>query len=291
MKRLIAFILLLSACSAIFYFGRRQKPDTHVGAQGILNTIADTQREISRIPAQITRLSDEEEIRIGDSMAASYLSHWHATTEADTAMQNYVTTVGIIVSGRARRHLPYQFHYIADAGFVNAFALPGGHVFIGQGLIKLMKSEDELASVLGHEVEHVDNYHCAERVQVEARLRHIPLGGLVALPIELFQAGYSKEQELEADRDGTTLAVMAGYSADGAIHLFQTFGKLHKAYVLKASNPDEELSKVAIQGIVEYFRSHPLPEEREAQIKNMVRRARWPERAERPLKVTLQEHA
>jgi predicted Zn-dependent protease len=290
-KRLIAFVILLAACGSIFYFGRRQKPDTHVGAQGLLNALADTQREISRIPAQITRLSDEEEIRIGDQMAANYLSHWHAGGGPDTEMQTYVTTVGTAISGRARRHLPYRFHYIADPGFVNAFALPGGHVFIGQGLMKLMKSEDELASVLGHEVEHVDNYHCAERVQVEARLRHLPLGELMALPIELFQAGYSKEQELEADRDGTTLAVMAGYSADGAIHLFQTFGKLHKAYVLKAGSPDDELSKVAIQGIVEYFRSHPLPEEREAQIRNMVRRARWPERAERPLKITVPEHA
>jgi predicted Zn-dependent protease len=290
-KRLIAFVILLAACGSIFYFGGRQKPDTHVGAQGLLNALADTQREISRIPAQITRLSDEEEIRIGDQMAANYLSHWHAGGGPDTEMQTYVTTVGTAISGRARRHLPYRFHYIADPGFVNAFALPGGHVFIGQGLMKLMKSEDELASVLGHEVEHVDNYHCAERVQVEARLRHLPLGELMALPIELFQAGYSKEQELEADRDGTTLAVMAGYSADGAIHLFQTFGKLHKAYVLKAGSPDDELSKVAIQGIVEYFRSHPLPEEREAQIRNMVRRARWPERAERPLKITVPEHA
>ncbi|HYX53843.1 MAG TPA: M48 family metalloprotease [Candidatus Limnocylindrales bacterium] len=291
MKRFIAFVLLVTACGAIFYFGRRQKPDTRVGAQGILNAVADTQREISRIPAQITRLSDEEEIRIGDSMAANYLSHWHVANTSDAEMQDYVRKVGSAVSGRARRHLPYKFHYVADSGFVNAFALPGGHVFIGQGLIKLMKSEDELASVLGHEVEHVDNYHCAERVQVEARLRHLPLGELVALPMELFQAGYSKEQELEADRDGTTLAVMAGYSAEGAIHLFQTFAKLHKTYLLKAGSPDEELSKVAIQGLTDYFRSHPLPEEREAQIKNMVRRARWPERAERPLKVTTPVHA
>src|SRR5438309_10241930 len=106
---------------------------------------------------------------------------------------------------------------------VNAFALPGGHVFVGGGLLRFMDTEDQLAAVLGHEVEHIDHYHCAERVQVEARLRGIPLSGLIDLPIKFFQQGYTKEQELEADREGTTLAVMAGYSAEGAIRMFETF--------------------------------------------------------------------
>ena len=109
---------------------------------------------------------------------------------------------------------------------INAFALPGGHVYVGAGLLALMDSEDELAAVIGHEIEHIDHYHCAERVQQEQALRKIPLGGLVALPIELFEAGYSKDQELEADREGTRLAVQAGYSANGAIRMFETFERL-----------------------------------------------------------------
>jgi predicted Zn-dependent protease len=69
--------------------------------------------------------------------------------------------------------------------------------------MELMDSEDELASVLGHEIEHIDHYHCAERVQLEARARKLRLGALAvlaAIPIEVFQVGYSKAQELEADR-------------------------------------------------------------------------------------------
>jgi predicted Zn-dependent protease len=285
MKRLVALLAILAACGGALYYSHRNKKEARVGPEAVLNTLAETERDVSRVPAQLTRLSDAEEIRIGDELAARYTPRTESTRPNDVALANYVSTVGRIVSGRARRKLSYKFHYIPNPNLINAFALPGGHVFIGGGLIRLMKTEDELASVLGHEVEHVDNYHCAERVQIEARLRNIPLGGLVALPIELFQAGYSKDQELEADRDGTHLAVMAGYSPQGAIHLFQELGKLHRTYVLKAQTPDQELSQVAIEGIVGYFRSHPLPEERERQIKEIASRQKWPEPAEWPLQI------
>lgn len=285
MKRLLGLTLILAAAVAVLYYSQRHKQESQVGPEGMLNALADTEREISRLPARLTRLSDAEEVRIGDAMAQSYNARLSLQTQRDREMQQYVTTVGRIVSGRARRKLDYKFHYIADPGFVNAFALPGGHIFIGEGLLRLMDSEDELASTLGHEIEHVDNYHCSERVQVEARLRHIPLGDVVALPIELFMAGYSKEQELEADRDGTQLAVMAGYSPQGAVHLFQQLEKLHQEYVLKAENPDDEFSKVAIEGILGYFRTHPLPQERLDQINEIIASKRWPQRPERALKV------
>jgi predicted Zn-dependent protease len=293
MKRLIGLAALLAICGGALYYSHRHKTQARVGPEAVLNALAETQRDLSRVPAKLTRLSDAEEIRIGDDMAAGYLGRFGAPRDAkdkdgqnaaNERMQQYVSDVGRAVAAHARRKLPYKFHYIQDASFINAFALPGGHVFIGSGLIHLMETEDELASVLGHEVEHVDNYHCAERVQIEARLRNIPLGGLVALPIELFQAGYSKEQELEADRDGVGLAVTAGYSAQGAVHMFQEFGKLHKTYVLKAGTPDEEMSKVAIEGILGYFRSHPLPEEREAQIKRIMAANDWPALRERPIR-------
>lgn len=285
MKRLLGLAVILAAAVAALYYSEHRKPKSHVGAEGVLNTLADTEREISRIPARLTRLSDAEEVRIGDAMAQSYNARLSLRTQRDREMQQYVTRVGRIVSGRTRRKLDYRFHYIADPGFVNAFALPGGHIFIGEGLIRLMDTEDELASALGHEIEHVDDYHCAERVQVQARVRHIPLGGLIALPAELFMAGYSKEEELEADRDGAQLAVMAGYSPQGAVHLFEKLDKLHRQYVLKAENPDDELSKVAIQGIIGYFRTHPLPQERLDQINEIIASKNWPQRPERALKV------
>ncbi|HKF20880.1 MAG TPA: M48 family metallopeptidase [Candidatus Angelobacter sp.] len=284
MKRWLILLLILGVSGVALYYAQRQK-ETPVGPQAIVNALAQTEREISRVPAGMVRLSDSEEISAGEAMAQNYVAQRGTLSAADVAIENYVGEVGGVVAGHARRKLIYKFHYIPNANFVNAFALPGGHVFLGKGMLQLMDSEDELASVLGHEVEHVENYHCNERIALEARLRHLPLGGLVTLPIQLFQVGYSKEQEMEADRDGTTLAVMAGYSPQGAIRMFQAFAKLQHTYVTKAQSPDQELSRVAIQGIVGYFRSHPLPEEREAQIRRIMVSRNWPQPQEKKLRV------
>jgi predicted Zn-dependent protease len=167
---------------------------------------------------------------------------------------------------------------------VNAFALPGGHIFIGKGLISLMDSEDELADVLGHEVDHIDRYHCAERVQLEARTRKIPLSGLMQLPIAIFQAGYSKEQELEADREGTLLATHAGYSAEGAVRMFERLGRMQPASSKnRKGSPLGQVPRIAIQSLTGYFRSHPYPEERKEQIERMIANGKLVAKAERPL--------
>ena len=282
MKRLLILIVILAAASAALYYADRHKQQTRVGPEAVLNALADTQRELSRVPAALTRISDEEEIDIGNKLAEHYATHYDA---GEAPMQNYVSTVGRKVAAHARRKFDYKFHYVPEESLVNAFALPGGHVFIGKGMVQLMQTEDELASVLGHEVEHIDNYHCVERYQLKARMQNLPLSELLTLPVELFQAGYGKEQELEADRDGTYLAVMAGYSPQGAVHMFQRFGRLHREYVLKAESPDQELSGVAIAGIEGYFRTHPLPEERANQIQRIIAAKKWVSVPERSLRV------
>jgi predicted Zn-dependent protease len=238
------------------------------------------------MPVSFARMPDAEEIRIGDELARSYAAREELeNTPEATIVQHYITRVGAELATRAHRALPYRFHYIPSPSFMNAFALPGGHVYVGAGLVSLMDSEDELAAVIGHEIEHIDHYHCADRVQQEQALHKIPLGGLVALPVEIFEAGYSKDQELEADREGTRLAVLAGYSATGAIRMFETFERLHKEYLAKAKTPQEELSQVALETLEGYFRSHPLPSERIAQIQTMIASEGWSPRAERDLRV------
>jgi predicted Zn-dependent protease len=286
-KRWLALVLILGVSGAGLYYAHRHKQNeaARTGPEAVLNALAETQREISRVPARLTRLSDDEEIRVGDGMLGNYQASMRGSfAKSDAEVESYIAAVGRVVSEHARRKLDYRFHYIPDESFVNAFALPGGHVFIGKGLIQLMRSEDELASVLGHEVEHIDNYHCNERVA----LRQQPLGELIALPVELFQAGYSKEQELEADRDGAGLAVQAGYSPQGAIHLFQTYARLARQYgrtdQQHDQSPNDELSRVAIEGLLGYFRSHPLPEEREAQIRRIMTSQNWPQVPEKALR-------
>jgi len=285
MKRILIPAIILAISGGALYYSTRHKQETHVGPEAMLNALANTQREISRVPAALTRLSDDEEIRMGDSMAQGYITRYTVNQPEDAALQEYVNKVGVIVAAHARRKMLYKFHYIPDENLINAFALPGGHVFIGKGLILLMDSEDQLANILGHEVEHIDNYHCIERFQLRARLHDVPLAELLTLPVEFFQAGYTKDQELEADRDGTWLAVMAGYSPQGAVRMFETFARLQREYVLKAESPDQELSEVAIQGIMGYFRSHPLPQERINQIQRIMANKKWPDHPEKALRV------
>src|SRR5258708_683414 len=158
MKRVLIPVFILAIAGAALYYSERHKQETRVGPEAMLNALADTQRGLSRVPAAITRISDQEEIRLGDSMAQGYTTRYALTQPEDAALQEYVNKVGVIVATHARRKLEYKFHYIPDESLINAFALPGGHVFIGKGFILLMDSEDELANILGHEIEHIDNY-------------------------------------------------------------------------------------------------------------------------------------
>jgi predicted Zn-dependent protease len=258
----------------------------------LLHWLAGLQRETTRLPALATRLSDADEIRIGNAMAARVRVPTatgdlgiQAYTPDDPAIHAYIERVGARLAAHARRKLPYKFHYLPDINFVNAFALPGGQIFIGAGLIEFMDTEDGLAAVLGHEVEHIDHYHCAERAQVESRLQKIPLGGLVQLPIALFQAGYTKDEELEADREGTRLAGRAGYSPMGALRMFQTFDRLSHEQIARDRTPQGELSRLALQTLSGYFQSHPHLPERIAQVQEMIVNEHWENLSERNLEI------
>jgi predicted Zn-dependent protease len=280
----LAAIALLGATAVVV--SEQRKVDVAASPAALLYLVADTERELTRMPVSFTRMSDQDEIQVGDQLAASYtFGDPDKKDPADEEVQRYLTEVGSRVAGNAHRKLPYRFHYIPDKYFVNAFALPGGHVYVGEGLLSLMDSEDELAAVLGHEIEHIDHYHCSERVQQEQALRRIPLGEFIALPVEIFEAGYNKDQEMEADREGTRLAVEAGYSANGAIRMFEAFQRLYDEYLNPAKTPQQELSQVTMQTIEGYFRSHPLPSERIAQIRNLIASEGWPLRPERELAI------
>lgn len=288
MKRWISLAVIVLAGVVAIVAAQWQHIATRPSADAVLSAGADAQHELTRVPARLDRMSDADEIQAGNEIAGSYVKRWPVTTDADRAEEAYIQTVGARVASNARRKLPYRFHYIPDPNFVNAFALPGGHVFVGRGLFQLMRSEDALAAVLGHEVEHIDLRHCAERAETEAHLRHLgAIGALVDLPVEVFEAGYSKEQELEADRDGTTLAVEAGYSPMGILQLFGEFQKLESEYENHAAprSPIEEGAQVSLDTLSGYFRSHPPSAERSQQVLELMRSQHWPTPPLRPLEV------
>jgi len=289
MKRWIPFALIIVAAVLAIVVAERRRIATKASPQAVLSLAGDAEREISHAPLDLDNLSDADEIRIGDELVRSYESALRSNQQSDSEKQAeaYIQQVGNAVSAHAKRRLPYRFHYVPKRSFVNAFALPGGHIFVGEGLLKLMKSEDALAAVLGHEVEHIDLRHCAERVQMEGHLRDLgTLGALLSLPISVFTAGYSKTQELEADRFGTALAVSAGYSPDGIFQLMDEFERLERSAgkSTAADSPVDEAADVSVQTLEDYFRSHPPAAERKEQIEEFVRSERWPHPTLRPLK-------
>ena len=282
MKRWLPLSIIVIAGILAIVAVQWQRISARPSAQSLLSAAADAQHEMTRVPAHFDRMSDSDEIELGDQLASEYAQRWAGSSKEvakNRAIEAYLQSVGDHVSAGARRRLPYKFHYIPDSDFVNAFALPGGHVFVGQGLLSLMQSEDALAAVLGHEVEHIDLRHCAERMQTEAHLRNLgALGDIVGLPVEVFLAGYSKEQEMEADRDGTALAVKAGYSPLGILQLFGEFEKLEQksgATEDKPATPVDEATQVSLQTVEGYFRSHPPAVQREEQVRELMRSQHW----------------
>jgi predicted Zn-dependent protease len=297
MKRTVVFVvffLILGFALAGLYWSQRRSKSTPASANAILNMAADAQRDLSRIPMQLTRLSDEKEIVIGRELGSRYTTQTRKLTPEEEGLQKYVTRVGGSLAVHAHRHLPYTFTVLPDHNMINAFSLPGGPVYIGEGMLDLMMSEDELASVLGHEIEHIDHYHCVERVQLEAKLKNLNLdvlGALLHIPIELWQAGYNKDEEFEADREGMLLAVQSGYSPYGSVDMFERFAKLCDEYVIHAQSPDQELSELAIQSLNGYFRSHPLPSERLAQAKTLIAEKHWEDRkTQKPFRIEYEVH-
>ncbi len=297
MKRAVqfsVFFLVLAASAAAIYYAQRRQKQAHVSANALVEMAADAQRDISRVPMHLTRLPDDEEIAIGRQLQSQYTYIAKTLTPDEQVLEKYVRQVGDKVASHAHRNLPYEFHLIPDRNMINAFALPGGPVYIGEGMTDLMETEDELACVLAHEVEHIDHYHAVERVQIEAQLRNLDLdvlGELVQVPVSLWEAGYHKDEELEADREGMFLAVDAGYSPYGAVLMMEKFSKLHKEYVIHAETPEDELSQLAVQSLEGYFRSHPLPSERLDQANRVIAEQHWESRnQQKPFHLEYQLH-
>jgi len=273
MKRIVALIAILLIAGGSLYLAQHRKRQDVVSVNAVVDAAADWQRDVTRVPMHLTRISDEDETRIGNELAQRYTSLEPTETAEDAALDRYLSEMGARVAAHASRKLAFRFHLISNLDMIDAFALPGGHVFVGKGLLDQMTSEDELAFVLGHEIEHIDHYHAVERVQIEAQLKNLNLDLVAAaaqIPISLWQAGYSKQEEFEADREGLRIANAAGYSAQGAVNLLDRWAHLHNEYVTHAETPPEALSQLAIDGLNGYFRSHPLPSERLAQVREVI---------------------
>lgn len=204
----------------------------------------------------IGRVPVEDEIRIGQHVAGTLLGA--APLVDDAGLQSYVNRVGRWVALQSERpDLPWTFGVIESAD-VNAFAAPGGYVFITKGLYALLRDEAELAGVLAHEVAHVTERHHLKVMQKSqligagSRLLSRKLTdnertrALLGSGAEIMARGLDKSAEFEADRKGVVLATRAGYDSYGLPAVLQEIGQFAKGS-----------SSVGL-----LFKTHPHPDER-----------------------------
>jgi predicted Zn-dependent protease len=186
--------------------------------------------------------SVEAEREIGDKQAKAI--HSVIGLDREPKVSSYVEAVGQRLAAQAhRKDIEYRF-YIVDMAVPNAFALPGGHVYVSRGLLALVNSEDELAGALGHEMGHVEARHAIKRSQVSVAMAPVQIAaGLTGLAASIIShdlgsgisnapqyalAPYSRDQEREADRIGQDIAARAGYDARGLSMLLATMSRQEK---------------------------------------------------------------
>jgi predicted Zn-dependent protease len=187
---------------------------------------------------QHVSLTPDQEIALGRKLAPQMAAQFGGTSTSE--QRDAVRRVGAKVvaqSAAARAAYQYTFHLLADAKTVNAFALPGGQIFITEALLRLLEREDELAAVLGHEVGHVLARHSAEHLAKQQLTRRIigavavgsgsyDTAQLAQLAGSLINMKHGRDDEIEADVLGLRLTREAGYDPRAMISVMQ---KLEKA--------------------------------------------------------------
>jgi len=214
---------------------------------------------------QVINLSSDEEIAIG-LQNTPHMEQEYGGLYPSQEGQDLVRKVGNnLVNNSIARETPYKynFHLLADPNTVNAFALPGGQVFITYALFSRLENEDQLAGVLGHEIGHVLGRHSAERIANSEFWKSVSQGAQVGANAgqvvngigNRTLLGNSREDELESDDLGVRFMIKAGYNPDEMIRVME---------ILKASSGPS-------QG-PEYQSDHPSPDNRIQHIKASIKK-------------------
>ncbi len=210
------------------------------------------ERQLSLIPRQ-------QEVAMGEEAAPQFKEEFGGEV-TDPQVQNYVRSVGQRVARVAARDLPYEFTAVRD-DTPNAFALPGGKIFITAGLLNRLTNEQQLAAVLAHEVAHADIGHNVQALQrqmgveVLAQAAGAVIGGTAGEAAAaatkvvggMRTLSYSRDAEYEADRYGMIYMERAGYNPWGMVELLTVLYNLSQQ-----------------QGgrLTEMFQTHPLTSNR-----------------------------
>jgi predicted Zn-dependent protease len=176
----------------------------------------------------------------------------------DPRLDSYVDELGRkLLRGIPRRGFQYEFS-VVDQFEPNAFALPGGYIFISRGLLALANDEDEIANVIGHEITHAARRHAASQQALARHMNPLSVGYLRAASL----ASYGRDMEREADRGGQILAAAAGYDPTGMSTFLKDLGQMERLLLGHARAPT-------------FFDTHPGSRERAAANAVRAHEIRW----------------
>lgn len=186
----------------------------------------------------------------------------------DPALQEYISTIGMRMAASSQRpNLPWHFTVI-DSPAVNAFAVPGGYIYITRGILAYLNDEAELAGVLGHEIGHVTARHSAKQyskatgAQLGLTLGSIffpearAVGGLAESGLGLLFLKYGRDDELQADQLGAQYASQNGWDPVGVQDMLRTLQRI-----------DEQGDR---RGTPNYLLTHPAPADRVEKVEQAV---------------------
>jgi predicted Zn-dependent protease len=213
--------------------------------------------------SQLMLFSEDQDIELGKSYAPEVEKEMGGKIQ-DLTLQNYINSVGLKIA--AVSHKPYfDFHYTAlDDKTVNAFALPGGYIFITRGMLEKLDSEAQLAAVLAHETTHVVARHSSAQISreigfdlaLQVAAGKASGGAMQAAGIarQMIGLGYSRAQEKEADLGGLDYMVKAGYDPYAMVETMQMLEEQDKG------------------GQIEFLSTHPSPENRVGYIRQAIKK-------------------
>lgn len=212
-------------------------------------------------------LSEDQEVAIG-LQSSPQMKQQYGGLYPNEKYQAFLDHVGQkLVNNSIARETGYQydFHLLADQSTINAFALPGGQIFITYALFSKLENEDQLAGVIGHEIGHVVGRHSADRMSKQGLTEGLLNGVAVAIDPNTAQGAaaianiinmkYGREDELESDDLGVRFMINAGYNPEEMIGVME---------ILKTAAGDDR--------VPEFQSTHPDPENRIEKIKEAIKK-------------------
>jgi predicted Zn-dependent protease len=216
--------------------------------------------------SELSLVSESQEIQMGQEASKEVAQS--IGLYKDAAVQAYVAELGKRMAAASERpNLPWEFHVVDDAS-VNAFALPGGFIYVTRGLMTSINDEAELATVVGHEIGHVTNRHSVQQIS-KAQLAQLGLGigsilssdiarfgQLASAGLSILFLKYSRDAENQADQAGFRYALNQGYDVREMTNVFTTL---------------ERISQASGGGkLPEWLATHPDPGNRIKHIEHML---------------------